>query len=189
MPEKITLLAGSGNFAVAGSEFVGWHFERPPTDHPIYSLVGRVASEWAHLEHSLDRIAWTLLGVISPRGAAVTSSLMGAAPRYKAILAQLEHRKHKDPQFEQYISKVTKLMQKTFDASESRNRIIHDPWYLDQKQGVAAQFKSYPAKDLRFGIREVDLKMIDETIAKIARLTEQSVELFVAINADVAATR
>jgi hypothetical protein len=65
------------------------------------------------------------------------------------------------------------------------NRIVHDAWYLDQKQGVAAQFKSYPAKDFR----EVDLKLIEETIEKIERLTEKSIQLFEEINTDVGATR
>src|SRR5262245_35059281 len=29
-----------------------------PEEHPFYALVGRVASEWAHLEHILDTTIW-----------------------------------------------------------------------------------------------------------------------------------
>jgi hypothetical protein len=32
-----------------------------PEDHPFYALVGRVASEWAHLEHIVDLTIWELL--------------------------------------------------------------------------------------------------------------------------------
>lgn len=44
-------------------------FIRPPKDHPIYNLVGQVASEWAHFEHALDRIIWALGGVSESKGA------------------------------------------------------------------------------------------------------------------------
>jgi hypothetical protein len=37
-----------------------------PEDHPFYALVGRVASEWAHLEHILDTTIWDLLGIVPP---------------------------------------------------------------------------------------------------------------------------
>ena len=36
-----------------------------PPDHPIYTLVGRAASAWAHLDHTLDLIIWDLLSGIS----------------------------------------------------------------------------------------------------------------------------
>ena len=39
-----------------------------PDAHPFYALIGRVAAEWARLEHNLDLIIWDLLK--SPEDAA-----------------------------------------------------------------------------------------------------------------------
>jgi hypothetical protein len=43
-------------------------FSKPPNDHPLYATVGRVAAEWAELEHGLDQIIWRLSGTTSQLG-------------------------------------------------------------------------------------------------------------------------
>ena len=37
-------------------------YTRTRDAHPIYQMVGQVASEWAHLEHLLDELIWRLAG-------------------------------------------------------------------------------------------------------------------------------
>jgi hypothetical protein len=32
--------------------------ERLPDNHPVYNLLGRLASDWSHVEHTLDTIIW-----------------------------------------------------------------------------------------------------------------------------------
>src|SRR5260370_17366071 len=60
-----------------------------PADHPIYAKVGKVASDWAHVEHTLDMIIWELSGIEFQKGAAITAQLMGAFSRFNAILPLL----------------------------------------------------------------------------------------------------
>ena len=67
-----------GGEEVTGEVF--GYFVKIPVDHPVYSLIGYLASEWAHLEMSLDQIIWELLGVPSSDGACVTAQLMGVWP-------------------------------------------------------------------------------------------------------------
>jgi hypothetical protein len=171
------------------SGFMGFNYVRPADDHPVYALVGRVAAEWSHLEHELDRVIWALLKVVSPEAACVTSQLMGATPRYKTIIAQLTLRKASEPNFEKFISRVNALMQSTFDPQEKRNRIVHDAWYYDTKRDQTAQFKAWPTKDLRFGINPVDLEDIESALASIKKLTERIAVLSRDIFAEIAALK
>ena len=48
----------------AAAADLGLILRRPlPDNHPAYSLIGRVAAEWARLEHILDTIIWELAGL------------------------------------------------------------------------------------------------------------------------------
>jgi len=151
----------------------------------IPNLIGRVAAGWSNLEHELDRIIWLLLPAMSPEAGCVTSQLMGATPRYRTIIAQLtlKHRQTSDRSFEKFISRTNSLMQETYEPQEKRNRIIHDAWYFDTLRDRAAQFRSWPAKDLRFGINPVDLTDIETTLTKIDALRQKVEKLYIDIEA------
>jgi hypothetical protein len=164
--------------------FVIRQSERPPETHAIYSFVGQVASEWAHLEHTLDIIIWELATISQPDGACITAQLMGVAPRYRTLIAQLTHRSKTQPQFARFITKVNTLTGSSHDPQERRNRIVHDPWYVTFESGFGlltrplseqiSQFKSMPSKDLKFGIVEADLEQIKKTITDIKNLSAKA---------------
>jgi hypothetical protein len=149
-----------------------------------------VAAGWSNLEHELDRIIWLLLPAVSPEAGCVTSQLMGATPRYRTIIAQLtlKHTQTSDPSFEKFISRTQRLMQETYEPQEKRNRIIHDAWYFDTSRDRAAQFRSWPAKDLRFGINPVDLTDIETTLAKIDALHKKAEKRYIDIAAVIPAS-
>jgi hypothetical protein len=170
-------------FTVRGSNYI-----RPPDDHPTYHLIGRVAAEWGHFERTLDRIVWTLSGVTSAQAACLTAQIMGAGPRLRAIVAQLNLRKHSEPEFARYISKINKVLNDSFEPQEKRNRIVHDAWYIDSSCNKPGQFRSWPAKNLQYGINEVDMTEIEKTISDIRQLTKRAEELFERINSDVEAS-
>jgi hypothetical protein len=150
--------------------------ERPPEDHLIYPLVGRVASEWAHLERLLDLIIADLGPLPSPRMACITAQLMGIWPRINSILALLAQRSVLEPKLQDYIKRFRALGNDSRDASERRNRIIHDPWYVDKETAETAQQKSMPKDDknyrLQYGIKQVDRKEIDELLGEIKKITD-----------------
>ena len=117
--------------------------EIAPDDHPVYSLVGRAASAWAHLEHTLDLIIWDMIGGNTEHIACITAQVIGTTNRYKVIDALIQHKK--DERLKKPLEKIRKLKNHTYDPQDDRNRIIHDPWYLyDDK---AAQFRAMPPKD------------------------------------------
>ena len=159
--------------------------EIAPADHPIYSLVGRVASAWAHLEHALDLIIWDLSEIDPQRTACITAQMLGAGPRYKAVYSLLQQRN--TDEFRQLGEEAKELMNKTFDHSEKRNRIIHDPWYVTNAK--PAQFRAMPTKDPRFGVFEIDNIGIEAVIAAGNRLESQVSDLRVKILAALEASR
>jgi hypothetical protein len=170
--------------------------ELPPNDHPIYSLVGRVASASAHLEHTLDLIIWDLVGIDHQAGACITAQMSGAVPRYRAIITQLTMRSHSDPRYKPFIKQTKGLMERTHGPQDERNRIVHDPWYLivnpmppgllnhwpNDKSSLGpdekpAQFRSMPYKGLNFGVIEIDLENIEETIKAFMELEAEAAKM------------
>jgi hypothetical protein len=149
-----------------------------PDDRPIYAKVGKVASDWAHVEHALDVIIWELSGIESQKGAAITAQLMGVFPRFKAILALLAqpalvNRKN----LRTVINRTTDLMNKSSGPGDKRNRIVHDPWYAYTASGKTAQFKAMPHKDHRYGIQLVDSEVLDDALRSIKEFSGRVEEL------------
>ena len=58
---------------------------RMKANHPVYRLVGRVVTEWAQLEHTLDLIIWEMAGLTYTMGSCITGQLSGHYPRFNAI--------------------------------------------------------------------------------------------------------
>jgi len=163
-------------------------YARPIGDHPIYAAIGNIAAEWAYFEHILDQIIGDLLpNTDNPRLACLTSQMMGTAPRYRAIkgLLKIEERSAKPfdsaPAPAKLVEKINALEGKTFAVSERRNRIVHDPWYLELFTQQPTQFRSMPSKDPVYGMKQVDKQFLAETYEKIADLVEEGEKLRVKV--------
>src|SRR5262249_26807541 len=104
--------------------------QRPPSDNPIYSLVGQIASDWAYVEHMLDIVIWELAEIEPERGACITAQMMGTYSRFKAIIALLMLRQRlTQKDLSRFINKATDLSNRANGPGEKRNRATHDPWY------------------------------------------------------------
>ena len=80
-----SLKAGTGKLKIEGQEVRLRVHTNLPADHSFYAMVGRVASEWSNLEHTLDLIIWDLVsfranGLGANVVACITSQIMGVAP-------------------------------------------------------------------------------------------------------------
>jgi hypothetical protein len=149
--------------------------ERPPPDHPVYTVIGQLASEWAHLEHALDMPIRRLAGIDDSHLACLTAQYMGVTPRFNAIIALLTVRAKRDVRFSETMERANSLLRKSYDLSERRNRAIHDPWYLASSlDGVGiAQFMKMPRKDLYYGIRRSDHRELKKIVADIGSFTDE----------------
>ncbi len=133
-----------------------------PANHEFYTLIGRVAAEWARLEHLLDEIIWSLSGIDQKLGSCITGQLVGQYGRFSAIhaLAVALGAEKK------ILDRIVTMSGKCGELSKKRNRFVHDAWYLTQEDQVE-QFKSFSPKDGIFGINEVSEAYAEETITRI----------------------
>jgi len=166
------MLAATGKFMVTGRANLSLHGPLP-ADHPFYANVGRVASEWSHLEHTLDLIIWDLSSLAPSLAACITSQIMGVGPRCKVILSLGKAKGLKDTT----IKPFRKLMSDSYAVADLRARIVHDPWYAELNTNQPSQFKSMSYSDQRFGFHDVTQVDIDKTIAAIRNLQECAAKL------------
>ena len=164
-------------------------FGRMPEDHPAFAAIGRVAAEWAHFEHVLDMIIWDLVchPEYHPRLACLTAQLIGSAGRFRAIISLLNERatsnldippnlKHQEAAIN-LAKRFKALMGRSFDASEERNRIVHDAWFTSKKTGEAAQFRAMPFREPHYGVEIIDSNSFKGTVEKIRDLSKQATAL------------
>ncbi len=100
-------------------------YEKLPDEHPFYAVVGRIASEWAHLEHQLDLVIWKLVGISSEIASCVTGQIMAASTFVFEAIAALAAAKS----ISSRVSKIEKLGLSVSNLAKSRNRFVHDAWY------------------------------------------------------------
>jgi hypothetical protein len=153
----------------------------PPADHPVYALIGKVAANWSHLEHTLDLIIWDLTGIVPEKGACITAQMMGATNRYRTIISLLKQRA--TPAFDKLAEATDKLMNRSYGSQEERNRIIHDAWYVYEDQ--TAQFRAMPPKDQRFGVCSVDVQKIEKTLDSTKDLVARAGTLWRDIHTEI----
>lgn len=162
-----------------GASAFTMHTQLPP-DHPFYALVGRVASEWAQLEHILDSVIYILVN--SGRKAAlpanilacVTSQLMGVGPRCKAILLLAQHRGLGEREI---LKPFRSLLNKSYKPADDRARFVHDPWFIEVSSKVPAQFRAMPYSDPTYGYKEVSEDDANRVIDKIRELQDRALKL------------
>jgi hypothetical protein len=139
-----------------------------PAEHPFYANVGRVASEWAHLEHIIDVTIWEFLGVDNRLAACLTSQYPGIGQRCNAICALgLAMGLTKED-----VKPFRKLKSDAFDVADWRARWVHDPWYVELGTNKPAQFRAMSQVDPRYGLHEISKDEVEKTIKAIRKLQD-----------------
>jgi len=165
--------AGKGIALVGLRATTSGLYVEPPANHPIYTRIGMVAHQWSILEHYLDITIWHLLGTEHILGACLTAQIGGVHNRVAALKTLIAVR-NLDTKF---IGKLDEFATKCHDPQERRNRIVHDPWYLDLKTMTPAQWKSLPRKDLHFGMKHIDETYVTDTLEMIPKCSARAREL------------
>jgi hypothetical protein len=155
-----------------------------PDDHPFYQLFGRVAAEWALIEHVLDLTIWELAGFSHELGSCITGQLIGQSGRFNALLALVAAKGCDD----KMRNRITDLVYKTGNLAKRRNRFVHDAWYLSESESgkSVGQFKSYEPKIGKSGFDEVTetfaIETIDPIKSKLADISQLRADLLKALS-------
>jgi hypothetical protein len=141
-------------------------YKPPDPDHPVYSLVGQVAMRWSRVEQSLDFCIGMLADIGDPITACITAQMMGHVPRCLTIKALAHWRGL--PEIERA---AEQLQQSLFEASDLRNRAIHDQLLIENKTKETFKNHRMSKKELQFGLKPFDdaeLKRAIDLIDQIA---------------------
>src|SRR5206468_1106998 len=114
--------------------------------------------------------------------ACVTAQLMGATPRFHAIIALLTMREKYDPEFAGLVKKTNALLQRSYEVAEQRNRIVHDRWFMETRTRRSSQLRSMPRKEPDYGFKPVSRRHLETVLDKIAdfsaRVNEFGITIF-----------
>ncbi len=137
-----------------------------PETHRFYPLIGRVAAEWAYLEHILDLINWDLTKGDKAANSCITGQIMNYLPKFRAIEALAMYYGYDKAT----VGDIRSLKGKVQRVVDKRNRYVHDAWFLQtigESTDKVGQFKSYSERDNQFGFAEIKEKEVLECVDKI----------------------
>lgn len=147
--------------------------ELPPKNRH-YAYIGRIASAWSLLEHDIDTTIAIVAGIIPSKCACITSQMIGPGPRLRALIALLQFRKVKS----KHTGKLTEFMNKAHGLARSRNRVVHDPWYLEGNSRKVYQFESSSASGVpKYGFKPVKKKEVIKLLSDIREHRDRFIEL------------
>lgn len=154
-------------------------FKRPPKDHPVYAKIGRVASDWSHVEHVLDLLIWDLTGGDEKLVAASTAQMTGIYPRCMTLVALLGARNLLSKSIEK---EIDKLQSRCGATGRLRNRIVHDAWYAAGSSLVGA-FRAMARGDYHVGIRDIPDDHFQHVLKEIADRHREAMALSAKVSA------
>jgi hypothetical protein len=100
-------------------------------DEKHFAMIGKVAAAWSLLEYALDRAINHLSASDDERGYCVTSQILSASNKMKALISLIELR----PIDKNTLAQLHKIQQEIYRLIDQRNRYIHDVWIKDKETG------------------------------------------------------
>ena len=155
-------------------------FRRPPPDHPSYALIGQITMRWSFIEEFLDICIGTMADTNPAITACITAQMMGHGPRCLTIKALAHWRGLSE------IEKATDVLQNTlYEASERRNRAIHDLLLIETKTNATFKDHRMSKKELHYGLKEFDMSEFKRTLTLIIKRGTDCVNLLKMIREEV----
>jgi hypothetical protein len=149
------------------------YYKSMPKQHRVYRYIGRLVTEAARFEHILDVMIWALVGADQHRLACVTAQFAGPYSRFKAIKSLCRYLNLGAG----IVKQINKLSEDSRPATEYRNRIVHDPWYVDADSGNPAQYKKMASDDLRLELVTISVTDIEKKTAKVTAFAKEAIKL------------
>jgi hypothetical protein len=126
------------------------------------AAVGRVAASWAKFEFAMNDLIWQLANVGINEGACITAQIMSPSNRLRSLTSLARLRGANDS----LISDLNKFGEKADGFARQRNRIVHDPWLVEDT-GKVSRMEITADKKLVFELRPTDAAEIEKLFADI----------------------
>jgi hypothetical protein len=134
-------------------------YASPPSSHPIYAMIGEIAMRWSFIEELLDHCIGMLADTGPEITACITAQMIGHTPRCLSIRALAHWRVLPDIEKE-----AARLQQTLFDASDLRNRAVHDRLLIETKEKTLFKMRRMSKKELDYRLKEFDEKEFSRAI-------------------------
>lgn len=149
-------------------------WSKPPEEHEIYAKIGRVASNWSHVEHMLDEIIWWLTDKHDrSRIACLTGQFASTFQRHNAIMALL---KSKGVLSKDLKDRIERERGRCSNTAAKRNRVVHDAWFVSGGAEIGS-FRTWAKEDLKFGINEISETVLTDVFGSIQKRFDEAVKL------------
>jgi hypothetical protein len=145
----------------------------PKDDDPHYTVIGRVASNWAHLETMIDGCIAKLAMCGEQEMACVTAQLIGPSKRMDALLSLFVHRGGSST----LRKKIKAFQGRVQQLGEDRNRIVHDAMVIRIDTGEAHKALITAKGELKYEFLPLSIESMKKTAAKIREHTQEFLAL------------
>jgi|SRR5579862_1748226 len=168
-----------GYVALAGPENTVSYRPPAPGD-PLYALVGEIASKWSFVELLLDHCIATLADIDHGITACITAQMQSFYPKCLTIFALASHRG-----LPKVAEAAERLKGKLSEASEKRNRAVHDRLLIDHKEGRPYKDHRMAKSELIYGLKPFDKSELRSVLALIDKRRVDCLKLHDLIRSEV----
>ena len=146
----------------------------------FYSLVGRIATEWAIFEHTIQIHIWSLVGLKYGIGACITSQVGQSGRLMDCLIALLALRAPDDD----CLKPIRSFAAQVGNHQRRRNRLVHDPLFFDFSDELttkALRMEITAVKKLVYGPMEEPIEGLLKFVLEIEALSEELRKVIAAI--------
>jgi hypothetical protein len=143
-----------------------------PNSH--FAAIGKVVDAWATLEFFINKSIWELMNVEQKTGACVTAQIGSIQQRMKALTSLIALYGGD----EALIKDLNRFADSAAGLARQRNRVAHDPWWIQEKTNIVNQFVSTAEKKVDFGFKPVPEEYLLRLGSKIHSAHQEFTDLF-----------
>ena len=152
-----------------------------PVDDPHYTIIGRVASQWAVLEAQIDGTIAYLADCSEAQMTCVTAQLIGPAKRMDALIALFTYRNGS----KELRKKLKAFQGRLQQLGEDRNRVVHDPLILHDDTGQVRKLLATAKGELKYSFEPVSKEQMNSVAESIRNYGQEFIELKKSIQAEI----
>ncbi len=131
------------------------------------AALGSAIAAWAYFEFRIDELIWELARVEQDVGACLTSNYGTVAQKFDALFAIARLVKVD----EKHLNQLKKIRLKADGHAQSRNRIVHDPWFFGSESRIHYRLQKTAKSRLDFSFKPVSIEHLKTLEREFVALT------------------
>lgn len=155
--------------------------QRDPRYNDHFKSIGSVAAIWAVLELRINYAIWELANVNKQAGACITSQITAPVARMRALIS-LVHFREGSQELLKALNKFSGIID---GLARRRNRVVHDPWTVNERTGEIQRFEITADRKLVWEFKTEDVAIVDQVYDDIGAAILEFAGLWQRIEAEL----